>query len=586
MKNNKFDGLVWVKDQKVYVKDANLKKDGLPAIINPCEGIKLLINNIEISHLTEVTENDSIEIISLELDKDPKTDLIISNDNMSVYLNYSPQQKIKYSLKDSDPTNKLDFETKENVIEEKKINKDFIYDLLSKNNITYGIKESVITNIIEENLPNKYLIAQGDFSEEPIDEKIEYYFESEEIKKVNLSENTIGNIDYKNMFKYIDVKVGEIIAKIIPFQMGKEGKTVYGDILKISTPTKLNIIDTPDALYDKTKGIVIAKKPGRPIKINKQNSLMFNIIEKLTVENVNMETGNIKFNGDIEVKGFVNESMEVLSKKNVYVKNGCSFATIQAANNIEIKESIISSKIFAAKNVSFGKNPSSELKNASKIITELINNLNNFSQVTNIEKETFHEKLHHLLNNNNKNLPSIIYDIIRKFKRGNYDFDKNNLLTFIKNTRVLLGNYLEIENIEFLENLVESLNLLTLTFDESVITGNVRIGYAINSIIYALGDVYILGKGASNTKIYADGNVHILGNFRGGEIHSNSNVEINSSGVLSGVKTLIEVPFEKTIKIKTLYSETIVKVGSFSHKFLSDKSNATIKIKNNKLHIS
>jgi uncharacterized protein (DUF342 family) len=583
MNNNTEDGLVWIKDKVIYVK--NEKNDGFPPLIDPCDNIKLIINGKECNRLTSVSESDEIKTITQEKLIDAKLDLLVSDDNMRAILEYTPQKKVNYTLKDASPENKLDIEVEENIIEMINISKNNILELLSKYNIVFGIDYNIIDEIIKTNKEGKYVVARGNELIETVDEKIEFLFENDEVKKMELKEDNKGNIDHKNIFTYINVKTGEIIAKIIPSKKGVHGKTLFGEIIECNEPKLLNIVDSTDTLYDKNKKIIIAKKSGRPVKVVNQNMVMFNIVEKITFNDINMETGNIKFNGDIEINGFVNDSMEVLSKKNIFIKKGCSFANIQAGNSVEIKESIISSNIYAAKNISFGHDPAKEIYKVVEALNNLILNIENFPSNIQLNDNSFHNKIHYLLNNTNKSLPNTIYEVLKKLKKGNFDISKDSLLTFIKNTRVLLGNYLEIENIEYLKTLTESLNIMCLVFDNSTIKGDVKIGYALNSNIYALGNVYITGKGASNTKIFADGNVNISGNFRGGEINSKQNVTINKCGVSSGVKTIISIPFDKIIKFNKVYNETIIKIGSFSYKFLSDEINIIAKIINNKISI-
>ena len=68
MINNKDDadqneGYVWVIDGKVQVKNQNSK--GMPPLLNPCQGVKLIINGIEQNHLVYGSEQDHIEFIPI-----------------------------------------------------------------------------------------------------------------------------------------------------------------------------------------------------------------------------------------------------------------------------------------------------------------------------------------------------------------------------------------------------------------------------------------------------------------------------------------------------------------------------------------
>lgn len=573
------DGMLWIIDNKVYVK--NELKNGLPPMINPCEGVKLFINDIECKYMTSVSEQDEIKIELSNSEKSAKLDVIVSDDKMIAYIDYYPQCVIKRTVQDHEPANRVDIVVEENISQKIGIKRDAIENALKMAEIVYGFKEDVMQEIIESNNPGKYLIAEGKVAIEATDETVECFFKDDDEKELILEEDETGRIDFKNAFFYKDTKIGDTIAKIHPMQAGIEGMTVIGEVIVTKEPKKVIVVPNASIFIDENNWNVIAKKAGRPTKIIKKNTVMFNIIDRLVVDDVNLKSGNIRYNGDVEVKGTISEAMEVVSKQNVFVRNNVCFAQIMAGNNVEIKGSMLSSKVYAATGGIFGQDPAPEIY---KILVEVEGLIKNLQDITQNEIEQFgldsmFEKIRYLMNTKSKNMTNIVYGVIRTLKKGNYDIETDRLLTLVKVTRVLLGNYHTIEDIASLEGITGTLRLMSASSDVKI-TGNATFGYVLNSEIHALGNVAILGKGASNSKVDAKGNVTVTGNFRGGEIKSEKSVDVNITGAKLGVKTFITVPEDGVINIRTAYVDTLIKIGNKTHRFFDECKNIKARIKN------
>ena len=88
--------MVWILNGRVYVKDE--AKYGIPPLINPCEGVKLLINGIEVNHLTTVSEKDEIKLIPLETEKEFEIDIELSEDKLTAYGYFTPSKIVKTLL--------------------------------------------------------------------------------------------------------------------------------------------------------------------------------------------------------------------------------------------------------------------------------------------------------------------------------------------------------------------------------------------------------------------------------------------------------------------------------------------------------
>ncbi|NLM27112.1 MAG: DUF342 domain-containing protein [Clostridiaceae bacterium] len=578
-KSKNSDGLVWIKNGKVFVK--NEGRDGMPPLINPCKEAVLYINGVQRNHLSTVNEKDTIEIKALSTTTDLQLDVEISEDKLKCYLIYSPARQIRYELLDTEPVNKLDIQTKQIEIKTEKTDKNRIIEFLKSKSIVYGIKHDVIEQICENNTPGKFLVAEGTPKEDPTDGSIEYFFEVDENNGYRFEEDETGNIDYKNIFEYKTVTTGQVIARVHKGVPGKNGISVTGETIFPEEPKEIVISPSLSIYYNEETGNVTANKTGRAFAQEKGNIITFHIYDSIVVDEVSIKTGNIRFKGDVEIKNNVFESMEVVAGQNVLVKGNVNFASIFAGNNISIKGTVVSSILNAAMNDAVIMNPAPLLEKLIYGINKLINNIKRLSD--NNSAKQLNKLIRMLLNGENKDLPNTVYEVLQSLRTGNYDIDDNFILSLMKKTRSLMGNYSEISDIQYLYQIINELRMLFSSKKHTPLKGDITLSTISNCNITALGDIRILGKGSVNSVLYSKGEVYIAGYVRGGKIRAEKGIEINIAGSKRGSKILLSVPEDSSIRIRTVYTDTTIKVGNISHTFLSEARMIYARLENGKL---
>lgn len=576
---NQTDGLVWIKDRKVYVRNG---KGGMPPVIDPCEELELYVNGNICRHLTAVSENDVIELIPLVTEQDMQLEIRITEDKLKCYLKFEPAAQIGYTIIDCPPVNRLDIEPIPYIIKKYETNPQDIIDFLNSSNIRYGIRTDVIKEMCEKNEAGRFLVAEGLPPKDPEDDRIEYFFDISGKKVYKPDENSLDRIDYKNIQQYETVSAGQTLAKVHRGDPGEDGISVTGEIIPPRPKKELKIIPSFSIRYDEKTGIIKANKTGRPICEEKDNTVSFYIFDCIVLDEVSMRTGNVRFKGDIEIKTNVYESMEVAARQNVLVKGNVIFASIYAGNNITIKGSAISSKINAALNNVAMKDPSPLLERLIGEIDKLIDNLNQLS-FPGMSSDQLNLVMMELLNTKNKDLPTTIYEILHAFKKDNYDIQDEQFLTLIRETGSLMGNYTNIPNIGYLHQVKEDMRNLLSGQKIMPIKGDITLNNITNCEVTALGNITVLGRGCINSVLYSKGKVFAKGLVRGGQIKAEKGIEINTAGTERGSRLLLEVPDNGYIKIQTVYSDTTVKVGPLSYTFLSKKNRIHARIENKKL---
>ncbi len=211
-------------------------------------------------------------------------------------------------------------------------------------------REGIRNGIIQDTLIIEYLaskpskdkqlkIAEGKAPDPGKPPVIKYYFDINPLKAASIDEK--GNIDHKNKGEIPQVVPEDLLAEIIPGEKGKPGKDIYGEEAPPQKHPALKILCGKGVRLIKEDTTAIAEISGRPILKNNGRicvSDTFSISGDLGVK-----TGNIVFNGHIEVQGAVQEGYKVKGKtlKAKEIHN----AEVEIEGDIVVSRGIIGSKI-------------------------------------------------------------------------------------------------------------------------------------------------------------------------------------------------------------------------------------------------
>lgn len=151
--------------------------------------------------------------------------------------------------------------------------------------------------------------------------------------------NTYGLIDYRDLGDLVVVKEGTPLMRRVPCTPGEPGVDVTGGVL----PAKQGA-DWPFAPGLKGVGtdpndpnLLVALVTGQPVPIGHGVRVDANI----SIAQVDMSTGNVKFEGAVTIKGDVKEGMRVFSTGDVTIGGTVEAGEIEAGGHVLIKGGVI-----------------------------------------------------------------------------------------------------------------------------------------------------------------------------------------------------------------------------------------------------
>lgn len=210
---------------------------------------------------------------------------------------------------------------------------EFMRDLQYRN-IVHGIDEAVIDSFFaDRKYCTDYVVARGTLPEEGKSAVVEYFFNTDPKAKPTLNED--GSVDFFHLNTINHCQAGELLAKMTPAVPGKPGQDVTGRVIvprdvknaRLHFGRRIRLEkaeDGTETIYSEVNGHV---------SLVGQDVFVSDVLE---VENVDISTGNIEYNGSVQINGNVCSNFTVKAKGNVDIRGVVEGATVEAGGNIVI----------------------------------------------------------------------------------------------------------------------------------------------------------------------------------------------------------------------------------------------------------
>jgi uncharacterized protein len=235
---------------------------------------------------------------------------------------------------------------------------DEITSALSAASVKFGLVEERLTALgkgLEDGSVKKVLVpvAAGKFPKKPEDAKAEFTFayesQSGEVHKD-------GSIDLKERSGFPSVAEGDLLVTTIPHIPSIPGSTVKGRELDVDDPlhvalsagenVRLEGEGESQKLFSEINGGVSVQKDEQTSE--GATTIQYTVSARDVAQiagNVDYETGNVSYNGNVEVKGTVVGGFSVKSTGDVVilesVENGVE---IEAGGDVTVKQGIVGEK--------------------------------------------------------------------------------------------------------------------------------------------------------------------------------------------------------------------------------------------------
>lgn len=257
--------------------------------------------------MTETTSNPVVQ------DRDGRCKLMVSSNGMEATLAIEP------------PVGEGKWPTKEQALR-----------ALQAENITYGVLDNVVDDVIRFKLTKPAVIAKGKPPVPGKDAEIKVLFESGVFRKASI-EDEFGRVDYRQLQTVQNVVTGQVIAEKDPATPGEPGYDIRGREIP-AVPGKDKTLKTgKNAAWSENGLSLIATSGGEPVLVHGRVSI--HPVYELKGD-VNFDTGNINFSGNVLIHGHVQSGFKVEAEGDITIYGNVDSADIKAGGNLFIQGGI------------------------------------------------------------------------------------------------------------------------------------------------------------------------------------------------------------------------------------------------------
>ncbi|WP_138419494.1 DUF342 domain-containing protein [Aquibacillus sediminis] len=569
---------------KVWVKNGALQfgklEQGYP-VIAPTQGIAMFVNGVQIIQPTVVKPTDDIDFDLVETTVPSKWKIEISKDKTKAYVNVTPGIVRKRQLKDHKPTTRLQLQWHEQTSVQQSLTVKDIYDKLSEMGIVEGIQHPEIQAAVATQHPERFTIAKATQPQDGTDGYVKFLKNFKQINRPQQQKD--GSVDYKEIQAFPKISTGEVLAEVYQPTEGIPGKTIFGQLIpaKQGKPVQLRLGHGVQLVDDEK---IISMENGSP-KVDARGRFVRIDIRPVLVlrDDVTVQTGNIRFNGNIEVQGSVEDTMVVEGNGSIMIHGHVSYGKILTSESVTTGKNVLSSTIRAGEEnlMLIGmENSIAKMKQTLSVIHSAMDQLMQQPSFRQYHMDELTTMLHLLIVQKFPKFPSKVKAFCQKVTKHEHVLDESWKELAVKlNRTFVLRRSNEMQDIVDLQALLEKISTssewLMATPDPK---NRIQIPYAVNSKLYCDGDIEVFGQGCYNTQMVAGSEVIINGFAKNGDIYAKDKIVIDEVGSEYGIRTSLRVSATGVIEIGYVHEGTRVQVGNRSYTFNQPTTDVNIQL--------
>jgi len=209
---------------------------------------------------------------------------------------------------------------------------------LERKGIVHGVKPDVLENIVQNRLYDAtVVIAEG--TEATAGNDASVTFEMDLSKDLRPSLRKDSTVDFREVQSIKLVAIGQKIARRTPPTMGTEGKTVTGEAIAAIPGKDVKLPAGRNTTVSEGGIFLLAAKDGSV----SFDGVLMHVVDMLEIPaDINFGVGNIKYSGDVVIKGNVLPGFTVEAEGSVTIRGEVESASIISRNGtVTIEKGLI-----------------------------------------------------------------------------------------------------------------------------------------------------------------------------------------------------------------------------------------------------
>lgn len=495
--------------------------------------VEVLVNGEKLTSPTVVNEDDHIEVSVVNTEPSFSLDLKISKDKMKALLTLRKKTGKRYSIEDIPPSLEVCIAAKRLQETWPEVGLQQVLDVLHENKVIFGIREDAIQEAVAfQGTEIRIVAAVGQEPTGVQDSQIVYTFQ-----------NRVSNQDsYFQSGNVISVSMGEVLAVKEPPVAGCPGIDVTGESVPPRQPKDEPILIKGGVRLINDGTVAVATISGKP-------DLEGSVRKYLSVDpvyvvngDVGINTGHIRFKGNIVITGSVLDSFSVDAGGSIEVWGDAMLATLYANREVTIHKNAITTRIQAGGlSVNY-----KQILQMLRVLQDRLESMFNAARIlknqpafstADLKAKGEGQLVQLLIDFKYKDIPKIITAFVQALSETNKALDPviSEVATELKDKLCNLGPLRMKEEAE-IEVLIANVQKAVETVEWLISTKvNITLNYVQNSVIRTTGDIIVTGPGSITSELEAGGSILIPnGKVRGGRLIARDKIKMWELGSPTG----------------------------------------------------
>lgn len=209
---------------------------------------------------------------------------------------------------------------------------DVVRSALREQGVREGVDEDALISLCEAPGPDEVLIAHGIPPTAGDNARIDYLFLDQGTEFSPLVDQ-FDRANYREVGLIQNVVPGQLLARKTPLTQGHPGRTVTGEPIAAAPGKDVHILAGKNVELSASRLEAHATVTGIP-QVSKNR---LNVLPIFQVNDVDFSTGNINFQGSVQIHGNVNPGFAIKATEDVVVDGNVEQGTIEAGGSIRVK---------------------------------------------------------------------------------------------------------------------------------------------------------------------------------------------------------------------------------------------------------
>jgi len=550
-------------------------------IVIPGPNVNFLINGKQIKQQSIISPGDKVDVTVSDGLIPPSFEIQLIEQDMLAILTFTPGKKVKRTLRDKEFEQILHIEADEIIEYYNDLNPQVIVEHLKSLGIQKGLLFPAIKKVTDVIKPFETIVAKGIPSIEGLDADLEMHIDYQE-----KTPGELEKIDFHEVNLIVSVEAGQVIATYIPPFQGTPGSSLLGKVIPVKKAN--DIVLRLGKNVTQVGNDIVATTSGKP-SVDWRNKLV-----KIDVNHefhhhgeVNMGSGNIRFEGNVSVQGNIQPSMFVGATGSVSIEGSVTKATIHAMKSAEVKGNVFSSTISVGQHEFIIGELTTQLSEITGYL-ELIQAA--IQQILLIRGETEDRlssaELNHLIRLLLEKKYTAFQDLNRHFLQKVKNHSLQLPMEWTEMAAKLYEVFITSENKKLadmgsFELLIQEVKALVELYGEKAAPKlYLSVPYAINSVLYSNGNIEVTSKGLYHSSVTAGHDIKVHGVCRGGEIIAGNKISLQNVGSINVIKTVVRTGEKGNITIGHAHAGTEIHVGNRSYIFTASEMGVFARLDN------